>query len=262
VEEQSRAIRQGQRSLDQARVDLRTTLGDLDLGLFRVRAEPIPLFDPSDLRDEALVGRALMANPLVLQEEGNLEGAHLAVSDAKANRWPTLSLSYDLGREAQGREAAGLFDVTHESNDLSNRFSVFLTFPYLSNYFGNRSNEVQAEVTRRNQQETIRETRLQVEREVRTQLIALRNAHETLMANRRTLAIAEEALRLAREQYRLGTVTFEGLQDLVDAEHDARLLTINASYSFHEALLNLEAAVGGPVRPDGPITGPDPVGPR
>jgi outer membrane protein TolC len=269
VEEQNRAIRQQRRALDQARLNLWTTLGDPDLQPFRVVTQTLPLFDPMGLDAERLVERAIDAHPDVRQAQVGLEEARLGVSEAKQSRWPRLNVSYRLGRQTFTGDTGALFDVSHEATDLYNNFSIGLSLPYFSNYFSNRQSEVQAEVAVRNQQETVRETRLQVEQQVRAQLIALRNQYETLAANRRTLEIAEEALRLAREQYRLGTVSFSELQDQVDAARDARRESITASYGFHDTLLDLEAAVGGPVTADTPVTdgaadglAPGPVDPR
>ena len=152
-------------------------------------------------------------------------------------------------------DSGGLFDLAPD--DVNNTFSVQLSVPYFNNFFQSRSNEVQAEIALRNQRETVRETRLQVEQEVRAQLIALRNQYETLVANRRSLEIAEEALELAREQYRLGTLSFTDLQTQVELQRAAQVEAITASYDFYNALLDLEAAVGGPVRPEGA----DPAGP-
>ena len=62
------------------------------------------------------------------------------------------------------------------------------------------------------------------------------------------LAIAEEALELAGEEYRLGTRTFEELQGSIRSEATTRRQLIQARYGFVDALLDLEQAVGGAVR--------------
>jgi len=249
LENRDREIRQRERALEQARLALKTTLGDADLPAFHVVPEPVPLFDPLGFNDELLVEEALRVHPDVRQQDVAVAQARLAVSEAKNARWPTLSVNYQLGRSTYAGDRGGLFDLAPD--DLNNTFAVLLSVPYFSNFFQSRSNEVQAEVALRNQRETVRETRLQIEQEVRAQLIALRNQYETLVANRRSLEIAEEALELAREQYRLGTLSFTDLQIQVDSQRAAQVEAITAAYDFHDALLNLEAAVGGPVRPAG-----------
>ncbi|MGD8321205.1 MAG: TolC family protein, partial [Gemmatimonadota bacterium] len=64
-----------------------------------------------------------------------------------------------------------------------------------------------------------------------------------------------EALRLAREEYRIGTRTFEDLQQAITSEADTRRQVIEARYSFVDALLNLEEAVGTEVTPPAPAGG-------
>lgn len=249
LENRDREIRQRERGLEQARLALRTILGDSDMPAFHLAPEPVPIFDPMGLDDDLLVEEALRVHPDVRQQDVSVDQARLAVSDAKNARWPTLGFNYQLGRSTYAGEGSGLFDLAPD--DLNNTFSVQLSVPYFSNFFQSRSNEVQAEVGLRNQRETVRETRLQVEQEVRAQLIALRNQYETLLANRRSLEIAEEALDLAREQYRLGTFSFTDLQTQVEQQRAAQVESITAAYAFHDALLNLETAVGGPVVAEG-----------
>lgn len=254
VEDQLRTIRQAQRAYDQSLLSLRTTLGDPGLPPFRLEEEPLPLFDPSDLDDDVLVERALAVHPDVRQAEVDLEQARLGVTEAKNVRWPDLTLSYRLGRQTFTREGDALFDVTHEPDDLYNTFGIRLSIPYFNDYFQNRQNEVQAQVAVRNQRESVKETQLQVEQQVRAQLIQLRNQYETLRGEERRHQIAQEALELAREEYRLGTMDFQALDDQVDAERSARRAVISARYGFVEALLNLEDAVGAPVRGEPPLT--------
>lgn len=254
IENQQRAIQQQRRALEQTLLTLRTTLGDPDLPPVRLEAAPLPVFDPSGLDDEELVGRALEAHPDMRQAEVDLDRARLGVSQAKGSRWPSLSVSYNLGRQAFHRGGSdALFDFSHEPNELNNSFRIGLSVPYLNNYFQNRSTEVQAEVALRNQRESNKETRLQVEQQVRSQLVELRNQYENLRGSERRHQISEEALGLARDEYRIGTRTFRELDDLVEQERTDRLQVITDRYNFVDALFNLEDAVGVPVRGEPPV---------
>ncbi|HSG49630.1 MAG TPA: TolC family protein, partial [Longimicrobiales bacterium] len=67
----------------------------------------------------------------------------------------------------------------------------------------------------------------------------------------RSAEIAQEALRLAREEYRIGTRTFEDLRQAIDSEADTRRQLIKGRYAFVDALLSLEEAVGTRVTPAG-----------
>ncbi|WP_405285700.1 TolC family protein [Gaopeijia maritima] len=248
--EQQRAEIQSQRSAyEQALLTLRTTLGELDLGAIRPNERDLPVFDPAGLDEDALVSRALGENPQVRSAEAGVDGARIGVSEATQWKWPELSIGYNWGQFSQTREAEALFDVGYDADRMTSSFSVALSVPFFNNYFQNRYSESQARVALQNQQESLKETRLQAEWEVRSQLIQLRNQFETLRLAERSLGIAEEALRLAREEYRIGTRTFEQLQDAVEQEVGSRRQVITSRFSFVDALIALESAVGGSVRP-------------
>jgi outer membrane protein TolC len=67
----------------------------------------------------------------------------------------------------------------------------------------------------------------------------------------RSQQIADEALRLARGEYRIGTRTFEELRSSFVSEADIRRQVITSRHSFVDALLSLEEAVGTRVRGGG-----------
>ncbi len=89
----------------------------------------------------------------------------------------------------------------------------------------------------------------------------LQGRWETLAIARRALDIAQQALAMAREEYKLGTRTFEQLQQDIAQEATARRDVVNARYGFVGALVTLEEAVGGEVAPaDGGGGGASPSG--
>ena len=249
VEQQSLAIQQQRTSYQQAVLTLRTTLGDTELPALRPEEEALPLFDPSGLDVEVLVGMALGDNPQVLAAVSGVDGAQIGVSEAGQWKWPTLNFGYDWGQFRQTLESDALFSLGYDPDRVQSSFRISVGFPAFQNYFQNRSGEAQARINLDNQRETLDETRLQVEQEVRSQWINLRNQGETLRLAGRSLEIAEDAVRLAREEYRIGTRTFEQLQDAVEQEATSRRQVIQARYGFVDALIALESAVGSPVRP-------------
>jgi outer membrane protein TolC len=253
IEQQNLTIQQQRRQYEQRLLTLATNLGDPDLPAIRLAPEPVVVFDPTELDDSGLVSRALEAHPAVRQAESALQGARLGVKESRESRWPTLSLQYQLGRQAQTREARALFDVTHQPDDLNNQFFIALSVPYLNNFFGNRLNEARADVQLDNQEEALKQARLEAERSVRSELINLRNQYENLRIAQRTLEIADEALRLAREEYRIGTRTFEQLQSDIQQEVTARRSVIQARYAFANAHANLEEAAGVAVAGQPPV---------
>jgi outer membrane protein TolC len=83
---------------------------------------------------------------------------------------------------------------------------------------------------------------------VRGALLELGNQYESLRLTERQTLIAEEAVRLAREEYRLGSRSFEDLRPTIDQEAETRRQVIQARHAFVDALLSLEEAVGARVR--------------
>jgi outer membrane protein TolC len=80
-------------------------------------------------------------------------------------------------------------------------------------------------------------------------LIDAQNAYQGLQLAQRGSALSAERLRLARERYAIGGISFANLQILIDrASQDERQL-INARYAFAESVVALEERVGRPVRP-------------
>lgn len=253
IEQQELNLQEQRNGYEQARLALRTALGDEDLPPFRLADEPLPIFDPTELDEDGLVAEALEAHPDTRRARSGVEGARLGVGESRTAWWPQVNLSYSISRRSQTPETEALFDVSFDE-ELDQNFYVSLSLPFFNDYFGNRRNIEQARVDLDNQRESLREARLGVEEQVRVALANLRSQYESLRLARRSLEIAREALELARSEYEIGTRTFEQLQVTVQAEADARRQVIAARYGFVDALLNLEDAVGAPVRGEAPVT--------
>ncbi len=249
LEQQASAIQQQRTAYQQALLTLRTTLGDTELPPVRPAAEPLPIFDATVLDEEALVERARGDNPQARSAEAGVAGARISVSEAGNWKWPSVNLRYNWGQYRQTQEARALFEVGYDPDRVQSSFSISVGLPFFNNYFQNRFSEAQARVALDNQRESLKETHLQIEQEVRSQVINLRNQTETLRLAERSFLIAEEALRLAREEFRLGVRTFTQVQDAIEQEAASRRQVIQSRYGFVDALLALESAVGGEVRP-------------
>ncbi len=252
VEQQALGLRQQRAARAQALLALRTELGDEDLPPLRLTETPVPVFDPSSLSAEVLVARALNVNPGIRRAEVAMRSAEVDRAASRRAWWPEFFLNYRLGRTAQTPEAEALFDVSFDE-DLDQRFGVGLSIPMFTDYFGNRQEQHRASVAVQNRREEARAAELQTRQEVRAALLELENQHESLRLAERSAEIAAEALRLAREEYRLGSRSFEDLRSAFDAEAGTRRQVIQARHAFVDARLSLEDAVGAPV---GPASGP------
>lgn len=239
-----------QRSL----LTLRTTLGDVGLPPLRLAGEPQPVFDPSGLDAESLVRTAMSRNLDVRKARAAVASASHAVSESKVTWWPNLSARFDLGRFTQTRGRNALFDLKPD-NDLQSQMSLQLSLPFFNDYFQNSYGIQEAKVQVDNRSEDLRNARLAAEEQVRGNLMTLNNQYETYRLAQRSHDIAQEARRLAREEYRLGTRTFTELRDIIDEERKAARQVIEAQYGFVDALVSLEEAVGTPVDPRFSLTG-------
>jgi outer membrane protein len=94
----------------------------------------------------------------------------------------------------------------------------------------------------------LREQELALQADLAIGLENLRTAYESALLEERNRVLAEQQLNLARERYQLGAITFVELVDaqtlLARAEADRTI----AVFAYHDAVTNLEALVGAPLR--------------
>ena len=254
IEQQALNIQSQDGQYQRSLLTLRTTLGEIGLPPIRLASEPQPVFDPSGLDAESLVRTAMDRNLDIRQARSAVTSASHTVSESRASWWPNLSARFDVGRYTQTRGRDALFDLTSD-DDLQSQLSLQLTIPFFNNYFQNSYDIQEAKVQVDNRSEDLRNARLSAEEQVRGNLMTLNNQYETYRLAQRSHAIAQEARRLAREEYRLGTRTFTELRDMIEQERNAARQVIEAQYGFVDALVSLEEAVGTPVDPQFLITG-------
>lgn len=128
------------------------------------------------------------------------------------------------------------------------QFFVQFAIPVLNGFFQQRSAQAAASVDVSNQREADRQARLELEETIRGALLDLENQWTSYELSELSNEIAAEALRLAREEYRLGSRSFEDLRSSFQQESTTRRDSIAARYNFVDALLALEEAVGSSVR--------------
>ena len=254
IEQQALNIQSQDGRYQRSLLTLRTTLGEIGLPPVRLAGEPQPVFDPSGLDAESLVRTAMDRNLDIRQARAAVTSASHAVSESRASWWPNLSARFDVGRFTQTRGPKALFDLTSD-DDLQSQLSLQLSIPFFNNYFQNSYDIQEAKVQVDNRSEDLRNARLFAEEQVRGNLMTLSNQYETYRLAQRSHDIAQEARRLAREEYRLGTRTFTELRDIIAQERNAARQVIEAQYGFVDALVSLEGAVGTPVEPQISMTG-------
>jgi len=128
-------------------------------------------------------------------------------------------------------------------------FSVGLTIsvPIFQGLSRQRNLEA-ARLQEQDAQQQVREQELSLRAELRIGLANVRTAYQSALLEQRNQELAEQQLRLARERYQLGAITFVELTDaqtvLAQADRDRTA----AIFAYHDAVSNLEALVGAPLR--------------
>lgn len=245
------AVLQAEQQLQEARGQARIALLQLRERMGVLLDTPIELtsdfpavFDPAELDPDPLLQRAMTSSPRLAQQGALVAAANRELSAARAARLPTISLngSWNRGASAQELDALGQFDLPNRTYSASLGVQV-----PLFNQLATSSAVGRAAVERENAEQSLREARLQLEREVRAALIELENAFAAVQVAERSVDIARERLDQGQELYRLGSLRYENLQTMIDAVANAERGLVTARGSFALALLQLEEKVGGPV---------------
>ena len=251
VQQQERAVRLAENEHAKALLGLHAEIALADPGEFTTRGTlPVP-FDPEAVDEEALMSRALEQSPRLRQTRAELDVGRASLSAVRSARWPTLRLSTGFYQSAHGLEyAAALRPYSNDSRYASAGLSVSL--PVFTGFSAERD-ITDAQVQLANAEQGVRQARLEIERDVRSRLIDLRGAWDSYRLAERSSEIAEERLRLAREGYRLTTITFSDLQLAIEGAANERRAAINARYDFAAARIALEQVVGGPLDGSTPL---------
>lgn len=255
IEQQALALRRQQAAWERALLSLRTEMGLSDDGPLELADEALPIFDPSLVDADAMVSRAFESNPAIIQSGVATRTAELGLASQKTAWWPEVTLGVDIYRRSFQPRTGALFDPSVGSN-IESQFSLGFSLPILNDFFRADADRQEASIALSNQREADRQARLELEEAVRGAVLDLGNEWESLRLSERSSVIAAEALELARQEYRLGTRSFEDLRSSFQLEADTRRQVITARHAFYDALLALEEAVGAPVREFVPSNGP------
>jgi len=249
VARQEQALEEARGEVRKAKLLLGETMGTPDTERVVLTSEPLAVFDPARLGADSLVALALRANPRIAQSASALAAAEHRMGAARGGRWPTVDARLGVSRSVFGQEyeGAGILDPSARADrNLSLGFSVSL--PVFDQFRGSVQ-VAQADAAQTRAREAARAARLAVEREARSALIDLENAHRGIQLAERASKLSQDRLELAREQYRLGAIRFIDLQAVVDRAAQAERDALRARFGFAGALATLEEKVGARVRP-------------
>jgi len=246
VATQELQLARAQGDADKAVLAVREQLALVEPITFDVAGELPSAWDPTAMDADSLVALALEIHPDVARLDAAANAAHLRAGAARGSYWPTVRLGASLSRSVNLRSYEALFDF----NPQNRTFGFSLTFDWpLFQGFQTRAQVSQAVADALNAEEALRGARLTRDREVRAALIDLQNAYRGVALAERASELSAERLRLSRERYAIGAITFANLQILIDRAAQEERQVINARYQFVAAAATLNERVGRPVQP-------------
>jgi outer membrane protein len=204
------------------------------------------VFDPELLDREELVARALRLNPGLQQAFENAARAGHEAASARGIRWPTIYATARFTRSVGQEGYGGLFQFNPQDNNMG--LGLNLSFPLFTR-FNTSQTIAQADMNRETADENLRETRLQLEREVRSAHIDVQNSYRQLQLAERSAELGRQRLAMAQEQYQLGSRSFTELQQIVNVSASDERSALTARLNYVTAVIGLEQLVGGPVSP-------------
>ncbi len=125
--------------------------------------------------------------------------------------------------------------------------SLSISFPIFQGFSRQRQLEA-AKAFRDDLSYQVREQELLLRAEIGANLAAVVTAYEAALIEESNQEVADEQLRLAREQYRLGLTSFIELVEAETVKARADQSRIAAIFFYHDALAFLESLVGAPLR--------------
>jgi outer membrane protein TolC len=243
---QTSAVERARAALRTSLLALRHLIGDPALDDVAIDPAPVTVFDPALLDEEALVRHAVGSSPQVLSQEATLETQRRSRSLQRAEWLPTLFVQAASGRQ-RFEQGGGAFLDVNPGGSWDRHVALSLSFPDPGQFLNRQNAAGQTDVAIRNQEETLRQLRGQVEQDVRRLLVELRSSHADIALQERRAAVADERVRLLQAEYAMGRAGFLELQTAVNAAAAARRQSLQARFGFERARVDLERALGQPL---------------
>lgn len=137
------------------------------------------------------------------------------------------------------------FPFDFQKSPFSVRFGV--SIPIFQGLSRQRNLEA-AKIQRDDLDQQVREQEIALRADLSVGLANVRTAYRSALLEERNVALAEQQLRLARERYQLGAITFVELMDAQTVKAQADRDLTAAIFAYHDTVTNLEALVGSPLR--------------
>ncbi|HSG10042.1 MAG TPA: TolC family protein [Longimicrobiales bacterium] len=137
------------------------------------------------------------------------------------------------------------FPFNFQKSPLSVRFS--LSVPIFQGLSRQRNLEA-AKLQRDDLNHQLREQEIALRADLAVALTTVQTAYQSALLEGRNKLLAEQQLRLARERYQLGAITFVELVSAQTVLAQADRDEIGAIFAYHDAVSTLETLVGTPLR--------------
>jgi outer membrane protein TolC len=150
-----------------------------------------------------------------------------------------------------GATERGLYDAWGQFGAPNNSFSfgVSLGMPIFRG-FATTSAIRSAQASVQDARYQAEQQRLQIETQVRAQLIELDRAYRGLQLAQESADLAQMRLQLAQNEYREGAINYTNLQQIIQSNDQAQRQLVQARFNFLNARITLEERVGGPLDQD------------
>ncbi|MDH5589417.1 MAG: TolC family protein, partial [Gemmatimonadota bacterium] len=125
--------------------------------------------------------------------------------------------------------------------------SLTVSIPIFQGFRRQRQLEA-ARVQRDDARHQVREQELALRADLSIGLANVRTAYQSALLEDRNQSLAEQQVRLARERYQVGAITFVELMDAETVKVQADRDRIGAIFAYHDTVTTLEALVGATLR--------------
>ena len=197
--------------------------------------------DAEALNADALVAAARAANPDLRALAADARAASSDVWSARASYLPNLNFDLNFNRSRQVARDESLF--TFSPANTSRSFSISASWA-LFNGFQRKQQNAQASSQLIQARADLKAEDLRVEREVHDLVDQLQRRSRRLEVLDRNADLAAERLDLAREQYRLGSISYFNLQQAIESLDQSQQDVLNERYELLKDWAELERRAG------------------
>ncbi|MEX0690931.1 MAG: TolC family protein [Gemmatimonadales bacterium] len=246
VAQQEQALANQRGEAEKAGLELARVIGLDEITPLSPSGDLPTAFDPATLSVDVLVASATAQSPRIRQLEASADAANAEAGSSYGARWPTISASAGLTRSLILPNYSAFGELNPQNRSLG--FSLSIQVPIFTR-FQTSANIVAANARADNADEDLRAGLLQIETDVRLAVVDLRNAYQALVLAERSAELSATRMTLAQEQYRLGAIQYQNLQQVIDGAAQTERQAVGARFNFALALVTLEELVGSEVRP-------------